>query len=96
MAKHKTLQEKKRADLRKNISQQEQTSEPTQPQHVSYSFQPTKQALPQQRVSVLSPTTRVLQDIRKTAFVSVVVIALEVLLYLLLRNHILALPFVRY
>ncbi len=92
MGKKKTLKQKKLHDVRVQKTTSQEVSSPTSSLHtISYSFSPlTKQSAP----SVVQQT--VMTDVRKTAFICLSIVLVEVILFSLLQNHVLALPFVRY
>lgn len=91
MAKRKTLKQKQKADMRR-------TSQPS-PEHVerpvSYTFSSTEYK-PVSTEAITLPGNYVKHDIVKTTLVSATIIALELLLFLMLHQHILKIPFVAY
>lgn len=91
MGKKKTLKQKKLTDMRKQHSHEDAPHAQSPMQTLSYSFSP---ATKHHQVPTAEKT--VVTDLRKTAFISLSIVALEILLFILLQNHVLALPFVRY
>lgn len=91
MGKRKTLQQKKLIDIKRHsASHQEASLSPSSTNTHSYSFTSiTKHTAPEVHATVVT-------DVRKTALISIAIIAIELLLFSLLQNHVLALPFVRY
>ena len=96
MNKRKTKQQKKLADLRRHQTLQRSTPSvslsdlPSQKKSVTYQISP-------------SPTTNatfthayLTSDLKKTGHVTFIVLAAQILLYYLLKNHILTLPNVSY
>lgn len=89
MGKRKTLRQKQRTDIRRQDVSHQETSLSSPFLH-SYSYSSAvKQTTPQVHTTVVT-------DVRKTALISVIIVAAQVMLFLLLQNHVLALPFVRY
>lgn len=98
MPKHKkTREQKKKADLRKSVS-----FATAQPEHIvsspTYVFSSSeKQQTPVDPLSRKSNVVAIVRhDLRKTAFISLSILALQILFFLLLKNHLLAINFVRY
>lgn len=92
MGKRKTLRKKQRTDRKR-----QQVLPPEVPQSSSlphvYSFSSVH------KPSVSTPAAlhiTAVHDVRKTAFISLAIVALQIILFTLLQNHVLALPFVRY
>jgi len=82
MHKHrKTLKEKKRADLH----------------HKFYTAEPLdKIFIDQHPISVKSPYPYLMQDVLKTGILTAGIVAVEVILFFLLKKQILVLPMVKY
>lgn len=96
MPKHKkTLEQKRKADERKISSFQQQT---TQPSSIpSYSFSSISSIEKNPSKNVEHPHTHIVRgDLTKTFYVSLFILALQIIFYILLRNHMLAISFVRY
>lgn len=92
MGKKKTLRQKKLTDMRKQQVSHTEDSSPTNIHLASYSFSPSAK---QSSFAPIAQKT-VTADIRKTALISLSIIAMQIILFVLLQNHVLALPFVRY
>ncbi|HEX7041612.1 MAG TPA: hypothetical protein VF189_00015 [Patescibacteria group bacterium] len=94
MGKRKTLRQKQVTDIRRqNSSHKEVFSDSkthSQPDF-SYSFQ----TFTPKHESVAIHHTAI-SDVRKTAVISLIIVASQIILYSLLTNHVLALPIVRY
>ena len=92
MPKHKkTREQKMKADERKLALTS--TSSPTMPTYVFSSSTNTQQ----HRAEVTLHTDQLVrQDLLKTAIISFIILFLQILLFTLLKNHVLAFSFVRY
>lgn len=91
-SKKKTRAEKIKADER-------HTANPIMHVHTSpmYSFSQTMKQTVNQPVVVVGNTVALVQnDLRKTAGVSLLIVFLQLLLFFLLKNHVLAISFARY
>lgn len=91
--KKKTREQKRKADERRSTSGESVVSQPSSPLY-SYSLH-TSQSVMQPKETVAVHTT-IYHDLVKTAIVSVAIVALQLLFYFLLHNHVLAINFVRY
>lgn len=91
MGKRKTLRQKKLHDMRAHDATHQEPSSIPSSHTISYSFAgaPKQQSTPSVHATVAT-------DVRKTALISLLIIAAQVILFTLLQNHVLALPFVRY
>jgi hypothetical protein len=92
MGKRKTLREKQRTDTKRQqvLSQDVPPSSPTSQ---IYSFSSVHKHIVSTPAALHSTAVH---DVRKTAFISLAIVALQIVLFTLLQNHVLALPFVRY
>lgn len=97
MPKHKkTREQKKKADERNAISFAKHQEEHiyTTPQYVfSTENQQKKEITHTTSADVLAVVTH---DLKKTALISLTIVSLQILFFLLLKNHLLAISFVRY
>lgn len=98
----KTLKQKKRADEKKLHQHQPSVNqarghETSVVSTYTFTSQSNKHGA-QHQTAIASQLhmAYVAQDLRKTLFLSLSVVVLEVILYFLLHSHILALPFIRY
>lgn len=100
MSKRKTRQQKIIADLRRKLhSQQKSTvSLYTNDQKLENANQVYKLTTPSMTTGRIDTITYsyLRQDIIKTLFVTTVIIGLQIVLFLLLKNHILVLPVLTY
>lgn len=95
MGKRKTLRQKQHADTKRQQSLHQEVSLASPSSLYSFSHsQVHKQTVTYTPSSTVAVT--VVHDLRKTALISILIVALQVLLFILLQNHVLALPFVRY
>lgn len=94
MSKHKTREQKRKADERKRMSFQETAGETV---HPTYTFSAASPILSSKTTTIKSDSLLLVKhDLKKTAFVSLGIVALQLIFYFLLRNHVLAIGFVRY
>ncbi|HYK08134.1 MAG TPA: hypothetical protein VEW42_01390 [Candidatus Eisenbacteria bacterium] len=98
MPKHKkTREQKKKADERKSLSfaHHQEGHVVSSPTYVFSSSKKTDaDATP--TVRYINAVAIVQHDLKKTAFISLSILALQILFFLLLKNHLLAINFVRY
>jgi len=97
MGKHKTLEKKKQLELKRQVSQPSALGQTPAIHNYSYAY--TTQAVgSHQQLDTKIPFeyAYVTKDLVKTVFLSTSIVAFQVILYLLLKLHVLSVPFITY